>query len=54
MTVQKNADLLIIGGGVLGSFFAYQALERGLSVVLLERHGAPAGATVRNFGQVVP
>ena len=54
MTVQKNADLLIVGGGVLGSFFAYQALERGLSVVLLERHGAPAGATVRNFGQVVP
>lgn len=54
MTRQKNADLLIVGGGVLGSFFAYHAQARGLSVILLERQGAPIGATVRNFGQVVP
>ncbi|MCP4888345.1 MAG: TIGR03364 family FAD-dependent oxidoreductase [Planctomycetaceae bacterium] len=50
----NHADLLIIGGGVLGTFHAFHALQRGLSVVLLERHAAPRGATVRNFGQVVP
>ena len=47
-------DLLIIGGGVLGAFHAYHALQRGLRVVLLERHAMPQGATVRNFGQIVP
>ncbi|KAA5538883.1 TIGR03364 family FAD-dependent oxidoreductase [Roseiconus nitratireducens] len=51
---QNTSDLLIIGGGVLGAFHAYHALRRGLSVTLLERHPAPRGATVRNFGQVVP
>ena len=49
-----QSDLIVIGGGVLGAFHAYHALQRGLSVTLLERHGRPRGATVRNFGQVVP
>ncbi|TWU18229.1 TIGR03364 family FAD-dependent oxidoreductase [Allorhodopirellula heiligendammensis] len=49
-----GSDLLIIGAGVVGSFYAYHALQRGLKVTLLERHGTPTGATVRNFGQVVP
>ncbi len=47
-------DLLIVGGGVLGAFHAYHALELGLSVALLERHAEPRGASVRNFGQIVP
>jgi FAD dependent oxidoreductase TIGR03364 len=51
---RDRADLLIIGGGVLGTFHAWHALQRGLSVILLERRAAPRGATVRNFGQVVP
>lgn len=54
MITTQRADLLIVGGGVLGAFHAYHALSRGLSVVLLERNEAPQGATVRNFGQVVP
>jgi len=54
MTVENHADLLVIGGGVLGAFHAYHAQQRGLRVILLERHRAPQGATVRNFGQVVP
>lgn len=49
-----SADLLIVGGGVLGAFHAYHAIARGLSVILLERNAASRGATVRNFGQVVP
>lgn len=51
---QKHADLLVIGGGVLGAFHAYHAMQRGLRVIVLERNTAPRGATVRNFGQVVP
>ena len=52
--VDQKSDLLIIGGGALGTFHAYHAIQQGLSVVLLERSAAPRGATVRNFGQIVP
>ncbi|QKX03901.1 TIGR03364 family FAD-dependent oxidoreductase [Aquimarina sp. TRL1] len=47
-------DLIIIGGGVLGSFHAYHALKRGLHVLLVEKDKVPRGATTQNFGQVVP
>jgi len=47
-------DLLIVGGGALGTFHAYHALNQGLSVALIEKDTQPQGATVRNFGQVVP
>lgn len=46
--------MLVIGGGVLGAFHAYHALQRGLRVHLVERNSVPKGATVRSFGQVVP
>ena len=52
--MNNRFDLIIIGGGVLGTFHAYHALKRGLTVALLERTAAPRGATVRNFGQIVP
>lgn len=51
---ENSADLIIVGGGILGTFHAYHAIERGLSVLLLEKNSKPKGATVRNFGQVVP
>ena len=47
-------DLIVVGGGVLGAFHAYHALNNGLSVALIEKDKAPKGATVRNFGQVIP
>lgn len=47
-------DLAIVGGGVLGTFHAYFALQKGLRVVLFEKNTRPMKATVRNFGQVVP
>ncbi|SHF93243.1 FAD dependent oxidoreductase TIGR03364 [Salegentibacter echinorum] len=50
----KQYDLIVVGGGILGTFHAYHALQNGLSVALLERSSIPQGATVRNFGQVVP
>ncbi|GAB4016597.1 TIGR03364 family FAD-dependent oxidoreductase [Spirosoma migulaei] len=47
-------DLLIVGAGALGTFHALQAAQAGLRVLLLEKDRYPIGATVRNFGQVVP
>jgi FAD dependent oxidoreductase TIGR03364 len=47
-------DLIVVGGGILGTFHAYHALKKGLKVALVEKSSVPQGATVRNFGQVVP
>nr|WP_288810880.1 TIGR03364 family FAD-dependent oxidoreductase [uncultured Sphingobacterium sp.] len=47
-------DLIIVGGGILGTFHAYHALKKGLTVLQLEKDNFPVGSTVRNFGQVVP
>lgn len=52
--MELSFDIAVVGGGVLGTFHAYHALKRGLKVVLLEQHARPDGATVRNFGQIVP
>lgn len=52
--MRKKYDLIIVGGGVLGTFHAYHALEQGLSVAIIEKDRQPQSATVRNFGQVVP
>ncbi len=50
----KQYDLLIVGGGVLGTFQAYHALEKGLKVAVLEKNNPCQGSSVQNFGQVVP
>lgn len=47
-------DLIVVGAGALGTFHAYQAAQAGQRVLLLEKDRYPVGATVRNFGQVVP
>ena len=52
--MENEFDLIVIGGGVLGTFHAYHALEKGLKVAVLEKDKAPQSATTRNFGQVVP
>ncbi|WP_026361129.1 TIGR03364 family FAD-dependent oxidoreductase [Amycolatopsis nigrescens] len=44
--------ILIVGGGVLGTMHAWQAVERGHDVVQLEREPEARGASVRNFGLV--
>ncbi|WDF67457.1 TIGR03364 family FAD-dependent oxidoreductase [Sphingobacterium oryzagri] len=50
----KKYDLIVVGGGILGTFHAYHALTNGLEVLHLEKDNFPVGSTVRNFGQVVP
>lgn len=52
--MHNNYDLIVIGGGILGTFHAYAALRKGLKTALIERDAAPRSATVRNFGQIVP
>ena len=52
--MENEFDLIVIGGGVLGTFHAYHALEKGFKVAILEKDKAPQSATTRNFGQVVP
>lgn len=52
--MEHGYDLIVVGGGVLGTFHAYHALKNGLKVALIEKDRNPQGATVRNFGQVVP
>ena len=47
-------DLIVVGGGIMGSFHAYFALQAGMRVAILEKDREPTGATVRNFGQIVP
>ncbi|MCR9226073.1 MAG: TIGR03364 family FAD-dependent oxidoreductase [Flavobacteriaceae bacterium] len=52
--MDNKYDAVIVGGGVLGTFHAYHALELGLKVCLVEKDAYPRGATTQNFGQVVP
>ena len=44
--------LVVVGGGVLGTMHAVEAITRGWEVVHLEREDDPRGASVRNFGLV--
>jgi D-hydroxyproline dehydrogenase subunit beta len=50
----KKYDLIVVGGGVLGTFHAFHAARKGKKVLILEKDNRPVGSTVQNFGQVVP
>ncbi|MCN9240622.1 TIGR03364 family FAD-dependent oxidoreductase [Streptomyces sp. RY43-2] len=42
----------IVGGGVVGTMHAWQAIQRGHEVVQIERETEARGASLRNFGQI--
>jgi FAD dependent oxidoreductase TIGR03364 len=49
----QNADVIVIGAGILGTFHAYHAARLGYKTLLLERNALPNDASTRNFGMVV-
>jgi FAD dependent oxidoreductase TIGR03364 len=44
--------VVVVGGGVIGTAVALEALDRGHVVTQLEREAAPRGASLRNFGLI--
>lgn len=45
-----RADLVVVGAGIVGLAHAVHAVDRGLSVVIVERDQRAVGASIRNFG----
>ncbi|MEG6508335.1 FAD-binding oxidoreductase [Methyloligella sp. 2.7D] len=51
-TLPQSADLVIIGGGIVGCSAAYYAASRGLSVVVVEKGHVGGEQSSRNWGWV--
>ena len=46
----EAADVVVIGGGIVGVFTAYYLIRRGLKVVLVEKGSIGAEQSSRNWG----
>lgn len=49
---EYQADVVIVGGGIVGCATAYYLAKRGASVILLEKNGVGSGASGRSGGGV--
>ncbi len=52
MTTSPTHDLAVVGAGIVGLAHAYDAVTRGLSVIVLDRDERAVGASIRNFGHI--
>lgn len=50
MQNHKSYDIVIVGAGIVGLAHAYHAVNRGLSVAVIEQADGVTGASVQNFG----
>src|SRR5215210_9379155 len=48
--IPKRADVVVIGGGIIGVFTAYYLAKRGLTVALVEKGRIGAEQSSRNWG----
>lgn len=49
-SLPTSVDVLVVGAGVVGLAHAAEALDRGLSVLVVDRDHRATGASIRNFG----
>ena len=49
-SIPKDAEVVVIGAGLLGCSIAYQLAKRGKRVVVVEKRGICSGASGRNGG----
>src|SRR5215216_4645011 len=52
--MNSQYDVVIIGGGVIGVCSAYDLVQKGLSVLLIEKGEIASGCSYGNGGLIVP